>query len=121
MAHFAQIDENNVVRRVVVIANGDTSDAFGNEKEHIGQAFCEKLFGGRWVQTSYNGNMRKRYAGQGMIYREDIDAFIEPQPHPSWVLDPVTAAWEAPVPMPEDGQLYAWDEATTSWVVPQQG
>ena len=113
MAHFAQLDENNVVRRVVVIDNRDTSDAFGEEKEHIGQAYCERLFGGRWVQTSYNGNIRKRYAGQGMIYRTDIDAFIDPQPYPSWILDPVTVAWEAPVQKPEGN--YVWDETTTSW------
>lgn len=76
MAHFAELDSNNVVLRVVVIANKDTADANGVEKEHIGQAHCEKLFGGRWVQTSYNGNFRGCYAGIGMKYDDVSDSFI---------------------------------------------
>lgn len=76
MAHFAELDSNNVVLRVVVIANKDTADASGVEKEHIGQAHCEKLFGGRWVQTSYNGNFRGCYAGIGMKYDDVSDSFI---------------------------------------------
>ena len=121
MAHFAELDSNNVVLRVIVVANSDTSDANGNEVESIGVAFCQKLFGGNWKQTSYHGNIRKNYAGIGYTYRADIDAFVAPQPFPSWVLDSNTAQWEAPVPMPQDGQLYSWDEATQSWVlVPQE-
>ena len=65
MAHFAELDENNVVKRVIVVDNKDTSDANGNEVESIGVAFCQKLLGGNWVQTSYNGNIRKHYAGIG--------------------------------------------------------
>ena len=93
MAHFAELDENNVVLRVVVIGNADTSDANGVEKEHIGAAFCEKLFGGTWKQTSYNGNMRKRYAGIGYTYNAELDAFIPPTPYASWTLNSETAVW----------------------------
>ncbi len=114
MAHFAELDENNVVKRVIVVANKDTSDANGVEKDSIGIAHCEWLLGGRWIQTSYNGNKRKRYAGKGMTYNEEIDAFVLPKPYPSWVLNNETADWEAPTPMPAEGE-WEWDEATTSW------
>ena len=73
MAHFAQLDENNVVLQVIVIDNKDTADANGVEKEHIGAAFCEKLLGGTWKQTSYNSNIRKNYAGIGYTYNESIE------------------------------------------------
>jgi hypothetical protein len=115
MAHFAELDANNVVLRVIVIATKDNSDANGVEKESIGRAFCERLFGGNWVQTSYNGNMRKRYAGIGYSYDPALDAFIAPQPYPSWTLDD-NADWQAPVPMPTDGKMYAWDEDAQAWV-----
>ena len=115
MAHFAELDANNVVLRVIVVGNKDTSDASGVEKESIGKAFCERLFGGNWVQTSYNGNIRKRYAGIGYSYDPTLDAFIAPQPYPSWTLD-ANADWQAPVPMPDDGKMYSWDEAAQSWV-----
>jgi hypothetical protein len=114
MAHFAKI-ENNVVTQVIVVANKDTADANGVEKEYIGAAFCEKLFGGIWKQTSYNGTIRKNYAGIGYTYNADIDAFVPPKPFPSWVLNNDTAQWEAPVPMPEGG-MYSWDEDTGSWI-----
>jgi len=117
VAHFAKLDENNVVTQVIVVANKDTSDASGVEKEHIGAAFCERLFGGTWKQTSYNGNMRKNYAGIGFSYNADIDAFVPPKPFASWVLNNDTALWEAPVAMPDDGQMYTWNEETTSWDV----
>ena len=116
MAHFAQLDENNVVTQVIVVANSDTSDASGVEKEHIGAAFCERLFGGTWKQTSYNGNKRKNYAGIGYTYREDIDAFVPPKPYASWLLNETTAQWEAPVAMPDDGGMYSWDEDNQAWV-----
>lgn len=116
MAHFAELNANNVVLRVIVVGNKDTADANGVEKEYIGAAFCERLFGGRWVQTSYNGKIRKNYAGIGYIYLEDIDAFVPPQPYPSWALNNNTAQWEAPVPRPEDKKLYSWAEETRSWV-----
>ena len=120
MAHFAEIDGNGVVQRVIVVSNKDTSDANGVEKESIGQAFCERLFGGNWVQTSYNGNFRKRYAGIGYKYDAALDAFIAPQPYPSWTLD-ANADWQAPVPMPDDGKMYSWDEAAQAWVEAQMG
>jgi hypothetical protein len=115
LAHFCQINENNVVTQVIVVANKDTADANGVEKEYIGAAFCEKLFGGTWKQTSYNGTIRKNYAGIGYTYNADIDAFVPPKPFPSWVLNNETAQWEAPVPMPEGG-MYSWDEDTGSWI-----
>jgi hypothetical protein len=115
MAHFAKIDENNVVTQVVVVANKDTADADGVEKEHIGAAFLESVLGGTWKQTSYNGNIRKNYAGIGYTYDADIDAFVPPKPYPSWVLD-ADAQWQAPVPMPDDGKMYSWDEDAQSWV-----
>ena len=107
--------------QVIVVANKDTADANGVEKEYIGAAFCEKLFGGTWKQTSYNGTIRKNYAGIGYTYNADIDAFVPPQPYASWTLNNETAQWEAPMPMPEDAgtgeppKMYSWDEATTSW------
>ncbi len=118
MAHFAEIDSNNVVLRVIVIDNKDTSDANGVEKEYIGAAFCERLFGGTWKQTSYNGTIRKHYAGVGYTYNAVRDAFIPPQPYQSWTLDD-DANWQPPTPMPTDGGMYSWDEATTSWVKPE--
>lgn len=115
MAHFAELDENNVVKRVIVVGNADTSDANGVEKEHIGAAFCERLLGGTWKQTSYNGNMRKRYAGIGFTYNEALDAFVPPKPFASWTLNNTTADWQAPVAMPTDGKVYVWNESTLSW------
>ena len=116
MAHFAEIDANNIVLRVIVVGNKDTSDANGVEKEYIGAAFCERLLGGTWKQTSYNANMRKNYAGIGYTFDAARDAFIPPKPFPSWVLNESTCQWQAPVPMPTDGKMYSWDESTVSWV-----
>ena len=127
MAHFAQLDENNVVTQVIVVGNSDCADANGVEKESIGVAFCERLIGGTWKQTSYNGTIRKNYAGIGYTYNADIDAFVPPQPYASWTLNNETAQWEAPVAMPADAgtgeppKMYSWDEATTSWVEAEQG
>jgi hypothetical protein len=78
MAHFAELDSNNVVLRVIVVDNKDTSDAYGVEKEYIGAAFCERVLGGTWKQTSYNGNMRGRYAGIGYTYNAQLDEFVAP-------------------------------------------
>jgi len=116
MAHFAELDSNNVVLRVIVVGDKDTADVNGNEVESIGVSFCQKLLGGNWKQTSYNGNKRKNYAGAGFTYDAAIDAFVPPKPYPSWVLNNETAQWVAPVPMPTDGKKYTWDEATQSWV-----
>lgn len=79
MAHFAELDSNNVVLRVVVVDNKDTADAQGVEKEHIGAAYLERLLGGTWKQTSYNGNFRKHYAGIGYTYDPALDEFVPPQ------------------------------------------
>ena len=114
MAHFAKI-ENGIVTQVIVVGNEDTASADGTEKEYIGAAFCERLFGGDWKQTSYNGRIRKNYAGVGFTYDEGRNAFIPPKPFPSWTLVEDTCQWTSPVPMPTDG-IYTWDEATTSWV-----
>ncbi len=113
MAHFAELDDNNVVKRVIVVANEDTADANGVEKESIGVAFCERLFGGTWKQTSYNANFRKNYAGIGYTYDANLDAFISPQPYPQCFLDTETCQWNCP---PLDGKTYTWDEAEQSWV-----
>ena len=115
MAHFAKI-ENDVVVQVIVVDNKDTADASGVEKEYIGAAFCERLLGGTWKQTSYNGNFRKNYAGIGYTYDPVRDAFIPPKPYPSWILNEQTCLWDPPVAMPDDGNRYQWDETTTSWV-----
>lgn len=116
MAHFAELDDNNIVLRVVVVDNKDTSDANGVEKEHIGIAFCERVLGGRWIQTSYNHKVRKQYAGIGYTYDPVKDIFISKSPFPSWVLDE-NSDWQAPVPMPNDGNAYNWDEAAGAWVL----
>lgn len=96
MAHFAELDENNVVKRVIVVANQEITDANGVETESVGIAFCQQLFGGVWLQTSYNGNIRKQFAGIGYTYNPALDAFIAPQPAPECDLDPETAMWICP-------------------------
>jgi hypothetical protein len=118
MAHFAQLDENNVVTQVVVVNNSECI-IDGVEDESAGVAFCQSLFGPStvWKQTSYNGTMRKNYAGAGYIYDAERDAFIAPQPFQSWVLDEDTCSWKAPVPYPDDGQRYIWDESLVQWVL----
>jgi hypothetical protein len=116
MAHYCRLDENNIVTQVIVIDNKDTADANGVEKEYIGAAFCERLFGGTWKQTSYNGNIRKNYAGIGYTFDSTRDAFISPKPFASWVLVEETCQWKAPVDMPTDDKKYSWNEETTSWI-----
>ena len=117
MAHFAQLDENNLVTQVIVINNLDCQDSDGNESESVGIAFCQSLLGNdtNWKQTSYNGTIRKNYAGIGHTYDSDKDAFIPPQPYNSWLLNETTCQWEAPVSYPDDGEVYRWNEDTTSW------
>ena len=115
MAHFAKI-ENNLVTQVIVVSNQDTADTQGAEAESIGIAFCERLLGGEWKQTSYNGNIRKNYAGIGFTYDSQRDAFIPPKPYASWVLVEETCQWEPPAASPTDGKNYTWNESTVSWV-----
>lgn len=130
MAHYAQLDENNVVLQVIVVSDADAGPLPGV----AGENFCHDLVGGRWKQTSYNTRggvhyspetnepdgglaFRKNYAGIGYTYDEVRDAFLPPQPYPSWVLNEDTCWWDAPVPYPTDGQAYTWDEDQTAWVV----
>ena len=117
MAHFALI-KNNIVQQVVVVGNADLTNSEGNEQEALGVAFCHSLFGtdGTWMQTSYNGNIRKNFAGIGHTYDLTRNAFIAPKPYASWVLNESTCRWEAPTPYPDDGNVYSWDESTTTWV-----
>ena len=128
MAHFAQLDGNNVVTQVIVVGNDDTSDSNGVEVESIGVAFCQKLLGAEtnWKQTSYNGNMRGNYAGIGYTYMSNVatlgvgstDIFINPQPYASWTISTSAAQWEAPITQPTltdaqvaAGSYYTWDES----------
>jgi hypothetical protein len=115
MAHFAQINEENIVTQVIVVANQNTSNQDGIEDEAIGAAFCNNLLGGTWKKTSYNGNIRKNYAGIGYKYDETLDAFIPPQPFTSWILDETTCQWKSPIDYPNDGNFYKWNEETLTW------
>lgn len=112
MAHFAFLDENNIVLRVEVVHNDEAPD------EATGVAFLQSLYGGgNFKQTSYNATIRKNFAGIGYTYDAVRDAFIPPRPYPSWLLDEDNCQWVAPVLMPDDGGRYEWDEATLSWVL----
>jgi len=115
MAHFAQIDENNIVTQVIVVADSDCGGGHYPEADPIGAAFCNNLLGGVWKQTSYNNNFRKRYAGIGYTFDAGKDMFIAPQPYPSWTLDD-EGDWQAPVPYPDDDKFYEWDEDNQTWV-----
>ena len=97
MSYFAKIN-NEIVEKVIVAE----------------QNFID-IQEGTWVQTSYNGNFRKNYAGIGYTYDETRDAFYTPQPYPSWTLNETTCQWEAPTPYPDDGEIYIWNEETLSW------
>lgn len=121
MAHFAEIDSNNKVVRVLVV---------GDDQEHRGQDFLanDLGLGGTWIQTSYNTRggthtlggtpLRKNYAGIGFSYDQQRDAFIPPKPtqYPSWVINENSCLWEPPSPYPTDGKRYKWDEPSVSWV-----
>jgi hypothetical protein len=116
MAHFAQVNEFDIVQRVIVVADSDCLDANGQESEAVGAAYCHNLLGGRWLQTSYNNNMRVRFAGIGYKYDAVRNAYIPPQPYLSWIFDETTLDWVAPIPYPTDGKSYVWDEAIQNWV-----
>jgi hypothetical protein len=120
MAYMAQLDNDNVVTRVLSVSDANCPDPFPTG-EAQGAAFLESLgLGTGWKQTSYNanGNAAKRYnyAGIGYTYDAERDAFIAPQPFPSWVLNETTCSWEAPIPYPSDGGTYVWDEDEGDWV-----
>ena len=106
MAHFAELDSNNIVLRVIVVAD---------EHEDDGENWCNNFAGGTWKQTSYNNNMRKQYAGIGMIYNATKDKFILPQPYASWALDS-NDDWQAPTTRPDDDKIYSWDEDSLAWL-----
>ena len=111
MAHFAKLGVGNIVNRVEVVSN----DIAVNEQ--AGVDFLNNLYKTRdvWNQTSYNGNMRKNFAAIGYTYDESRDAFISPQPYPSWILDEDTCIWKAPIEVPSDDKHYFWDESSKSW------
>ena len=112
MAHFAELDNNNNVIRVIVVHNNELLDN-GVELETKGIAFCKSLFGGNWIQTSFNNRMRKQFAGPGYKYNIDADVFIAPQPYSSWSLDN-DFNWQAPIKKPEGD--WSWDEEIGNWV-----
>ncbi len=115
MAHFAKLNENNIVTEVVVVNNEVLLRTDGTESEYKGKVFLNGLFGNAtWIQTSYNNNFRKQYAGIGFTYDETNDIFISPQPYNSWSLDE-NFDWRPPTPMPIDEDLYKWNEETLSW------
>ena len=117
MAHFAKINSDNIVYEVIVVHNNELL-VDGNESEAQGINFLNatyKVDNVNWKQTSYNGNIRKNYAGIGFTYDADKDAFIGPKPYASWTLVNDTYIWEAPVTRPDDGEEYSWNEDTTSW------
>jgi len=116
MAHFARLNEDNIVVRISVLNNEVITDDNGNEQEQLGIDFLTDLHTGIWKQTSYNNNIRKNYAGIGYTYDSTRDAFIPLQPYPSWTLNEDTCRYEAPVPYPtDDDKFYEWDEETTNW------
>lgn len=107
MAHWAEIDANNIVLRVTVGDNNDPDEGY--------QWLLDNL-GGRWVKTSYNATIRRKFAGIGDYYDEGLDGFQSPQPYPSWVFDADIWAWQAPTLCPNDGRNYIWNESTLSWL-----
>lgn len=112
MAHFAELDENNLVIRVVVLHNNELLEN-GIESEAKGINFCQNLFGGNWIQTSYNHKMRKQFAGIGYKYNEIADVFIAPQPYQSWLLDE-NYDWQPPTPRPNEA-FWRWNELEGTW------
>jgi len=117
MAHFAELDENDMVTRVIVVHNNELLDGEESESEQRGIDFCVAHYGGRWIQTSYNNKMRKQYASAGYTYNKIADLFVAPQPFPSWSLDS-NYDWQAPTPIPdhEPGKFsWSWNEETLAW------
>ena len=118
MAHFAKLDNNNIVLEVHVINNAEMLDAAGQENEEVGRAFLIQWSGGytNWKQTSYNSNFRKNFAAPGYTYNLEFDALVPPKPFDSWILDTETAKWRAPIDYPQDGKYYRWDNNINNWI-----
>ena len=114
MAHYAFLDESNIVTEVIVGID-ETELIEGKDPE----VWYGEFRGQVCKRTSYNGNIRKNYAGIGFIYDEEKDAFIPPKPYSSWILNEDTCQWEPPISMPEDDNFYIWDEVSTSWSIQQ--
>lgn len=116
MAHFAKLDENNIVLEVLVVDNREIIRDDVQEDEQLGIELLKGIFeNSNWKQTSYNSQFRKNYAGIGYSYDETADAFIPPKPYPSWVLDENDYQWKFPIPHPDDNLFYVWDEDTVGW------
>lgn len=115
MAHYAFLDENNIVTEVIVGVH-ESKIIEGKDPE----TWYSEFRGQSCKRTSYNGNYRKNYAGIGFTYDAQRDAFIAPQPFESWMLDEETAQWEAPIPYPDDGLFYEWDEKVLDWIALKQ-
>jgi hypothetical protein len=119
MAHFAQLDENNTVINVVKVADHVIVDENGNESEELGVLYLKSTIPGnyKWVQTSYNNNIRFRYAPIGGFYHEELDAFFYPKPFHSWTINEEEYGWSPPVPRPaeQEGFRLEWNEETLSW------
>ena len=120
MAHFAKIGLNSKVIEVVSVNNEVLKDSSGSEREELGIQFLNELTGWPiWKQTSYNNNIRKNYASIGYSYDEDRNAFIAKKPYNSWILNEDTCRWESPIPMPNNGSIYIWNETTQNWDLQQ--
>ena len=116
MAHFAQIDENNIVQQVIVVSNSDCGNLEFPDSESIGQDFLKSIgLNVTWKQTSYSGSFRKNYAGIGYSYDESRDAFISIKPYNSWILNETTCQWESPIPIPNQESMFIWDEENLRW------
>ena len=118
MGYFAKLNDSNIVIDMAGVDNAVMGNLPFPESEPLGIAFLTEWSGGytNWKQTSYNKSFRKNYAGIGFTYDQNLDAFIPEKPYPSWLLNINTCQWQAPVPYPNDGNRYIWDEATQSWV-----
>jgi hypothetical protein len=114
MAYFAELNENNIVLRVISVADSDTINELGEEDEAVGAEFCASLLNGRWLQTSFNNRIRKQFASIGFTYDKDADVFIVPQPYPSWSLDE-NYDWQPPVPAPTSEGMWSWNEERQQW------
>jgi hypothetical protein len=119
MAYFAKLGTGNIVEQVISINNSVITDDNGVEQEKLGNDFINKLYNTRdvWKQTSYNNNIRKNFAGIGYQYDQTRDAFIPPKPYSSWLLNEESCQWESPIPYPQDGNKYTWNETIKNWEV----